>query len=311
MIVKKDRILGPLYCIAAAIIWGLSFVTQKTGAYIGTFTFNGIRTFIGGLALIPVLVIDHRRRNAALDEKDRQRFDFKGMFTSGGICGLVLFVASNLQQHAFSYDIAAGKVGFITALYMILVPVFGLALRKVPKINVWLGVAVGIVGLYFLCVEKGDFSVGSGERFALLCAICFACHILVIDHFCTKVNNIALSCGQFLVAGLLSIICMFIFEEPKIEEILACRYMILYAGIGSCSLAFTFQIFGQRYSEPSVAAVLMCLESVFSVIFGWLIIDDVLTKRALLGCAIMFAGVILTQLDFSGKPGRLPEKDNA
>ncbi len=295
---KKEKLLGPVYCILAAVIWGLSFVAQKSGASIGTFTFNGIRTLIGGIVLIPVLVFNHYKKNKNLKKEEKTKFDFIGMLKGGTACGLVLFVASNLQQQAFTYDIEAGKVAFITALYMMLVPVIGLFLGKKPKANVWIGVVLGIIGLYFICIKKGSFSLGKGEIFAMLCAVAFAVHILVIDKFCTKVDNVALSCGQFLVAGIISIICMFIFEEPKISDILDNSVTILYAGIGSCGLAFTFQIFGQRYSEPAVASLLLCLESVFAVIFGWIILHDNLGARALIGCIIMFAGVAFTQIPF-------------
>ena len=298
----KSKLIGPLYCVSAAVIWGLSFVAQKTGAHIGTFTFNGIRLVIGGLALIPVLIFNFAKSNKGLKKEEKKKFDFKGMLIGGGVCGLVLFAGSNLQQHAFSFDLPAGKVGFITALYMILVPVFGLLLHKVPKINVWCGVVVGVVGLYFLCVPAGKFTIGTGEKFALVCAFMFALHILVIDYFCKKVDGIALSCGQYLVAGIISVICMFVFEgKPLMSDLLDSAVPILYAGIGSCSVAFTFQIYGQKYTEPAVASVLLCLESVFSVIFGWLIIHDVLSTRAIIGCCVMFVGVILTQIEFKSK----------
>lgn len=296
---SNKRFIGPFYCISAALIWGLSFVAQKTGAHIGTFTFNTFRLIIGGIVLIPVLLFNFNKQNKNLPIEEKKKFDFKGMIVGGSCCGLALFFGSNLQQHAFTFDIAAGKVGFITALYMILVPLFGLFFKKFPKINVWLGVAFGLVGLYFLCLPEGDFSIGSGEKYALLCAFCFAAHILVCDHFCTKVDGIALSCGQYLFAGIISLACMLIFEgKPDMNEILGSAVPILYAGIGSCSLAFTFQIFGQRYTEPAVASVLLCLESVFSVIFGWIILHDELGKRAFIGCCIMFVGVILTQIEF-------------
>lgn len=305
---KKD--IGPIYCISAALIWGLSFVAQKMGAHIGTFTFNGIRLVIGGIALIPVLIFNFTRQNKKALPEEKKKFDFKGMLTGGAVCGFVLFCGSNLQQHAFSFDIPAGKVGFITALYMILVPLMGLFLKQFPKINVWLGVIAGVIGLYYLCIPEGDFTVGEGEKFALLCAFCFAIHILVVDYFCTRVDGIALSCGQYLVAGILSIICMFIFEgKPDMEAISKSAVPIIYAGVGSCSLAFTFQIYGQRYTQPAVASVLLCLESVFSVLFGWLIIHDKLETRALAGCLIMFAGVLLTQIEFSTKKKKDKKKE--
>ncbi len=298
---KKEKAVGPLYCVLAALIWGLSFVAQKTGAHIGTFTFNGIRTVIGGLVLLPVLVISQIKKNKNLPAGEKTKFDYKGMFKGGLVCGTVLFVASNLQQHAFTYEIEAGKVAFITALYMMLVPLFGLFLKKRPSPNVWAGIVLGVIGLYFICVKKGDFALGKGEIFSLLCAAAFAVHIIVIDKYCMEVESVPLACGQFLVAGVFSVICMFIFEEPSLPDIVDSAIPILYAGIGSSAIAFTLQIFGQKYTQPAVAALLMCLESVFAVIFGWLILHDDMGVRVLVGCGIMFAGVILTQIPVGSK----------
>ena len=302
---KKNRFIGPFYCVLAAVIWGLSFVAQKQGAHIGTFTFNGIRLIIGGVALLPVLLIKRIKSDAGKKNEETVKPDIKETVRGILICGLVLFAGSNIKQHAFSFDIPAGKVGFITALYMILVPVFGLFLKKYPKINVWFGVAAGVAGLYFLCLPGGSsFTVGKGESFAFVCAFCFAVHILVVDHFCTKVDGIVLSCGQYLVAGILSVICMFIFEgRPAMADLVDSAVPLLYAGIGSCTIAFTLQIYGQKYTEPAVASVLLCLESVFSVPFGWILIHDVLNRRSIIGCIIMFIGVLLTQIEFR-KPSK-------
>ncbi|MGN0574353.1 MAG: DMT family transporter [Acutalibacteraceae bacterium] len=294
-ITKKNKILGPLYCILAAVIWGLSFVAQNEGKDIGTFTFNGIRTLLGGVALLPVAALSLKKDNSKSLEKENKKIPFKEIAIGGLCCGIPLFIGGNLQQHAFNF-LDVGKVGFITALYMVLVPVFGIFLKQKAKLNVWLGVLCGVFGLYFLSIPKGSFSIGKGELITVLCAVAFAVHILVIDHFCKTVNNVALSCAQFFVAGTLSIICMFIFEEPKISEILGSSVPILYAGIMSCGVAFTFQIFGQKYAEPAVASLLLCLESVFSVIFGWLILNQKLSSREALGCVIMFIAIVLTQV---------------
>lgn len=291
----KAKVLGPFYCILAALVWGLSFVAQSEGASIGTFTFNGLRTLLGGIVLVPLVILSHKKENSKLPAQERKKFPFKDVFIGGFCCGIPLFFGGNLQQHAFNY-LEVGKVGFITALYMVIVPVCGIFLKRKLKINIWLGVALGVVGLYFLSIKKGDFSIGTGEFVTILGAFAFAAHILVIDYFCKKVNNMALSCMQFFVAGALSIICMFIFEEPQIAEIKGAIVPLAYAGVMSCGVAFTAQIFGQKYANPTVASVLLCLESVFSVIFGWLLLDQKLAGREYLGCVIMFVAVILTQL---------------
>ncbi|MBO5230142.1 MAG: DMT family transporter [Clostridia bacterium] len=292
---NKGKLLGPFYCILAAVVWGMSFVAQSEGAYIGTFTFNGIRTLIGGIVLIPLVIFSFRKENAALPAGEKKKFPFKDVLIGGICCGIPLFIGGNLQQHAFNY-IEVGKVGFITALYMVLVPVVGIFLKQKARFNVWIGVAFGVVGLYFLSIPKGDFSIGKGELITIFCSFGFTAHILVIDHFCKKVNNIALSCAQFFVAGILSIICMFIFEEPEFDAVVGAYVPLLYAGIMSCGVAFTAQIFGQKYTEPAVASLLLCLESVFAVLFGWLLLHQTLSARELFGCLIMFIAIVFTQI---------------
>lgn len=293
---SKAKILGPFYCILAAVVWGLSFVAQSEGASIGTFTFNGIRTLIGGIVLIPLVAISHMSENKKLPQGEKKKFAFKDVLIGGICCGIPLFLGGNLQQHAFYLDLGPGKVGFITALYMVLVPIAGIFMKKKIGFNIWAGVGLGVIGLYLLSVPAGNFSIGKGEIIAICGAFAFAAHILVIDHFCKSVNNIALSCAQFFVAGTLSIICMFIFEEPNINDILGMAGPILYAGVMSCGVAFTVQIFGQKYSDPTVASILLCLESVFAVIFGFIFLNDKLQSREMIGCLIMFIAIIFTQI---------------
>ena len=200
-------------------MWGLSFVAQSTGAQIGTFTFNTSRMILGGIVLVPLVIFSHKNANKKLPEDQKKKFQFKEVLIGGACCGFVLFAGSNLQQHAFFLDLGPGKVGFITALYMVLVPIAGIFMKRKLRFNIWLGVALGVIGLYLLSVPSGAFTIGKGEIIAIGGAFAFAGHILVIDYFCTKVDNIALSCAQFFVAGILSMICMFIFEEPNFEAI--------------------------------------------------------------------------------------------
>jgi len=251
---------------------------------------------LGGIVLVPLVIFSHISSNKKLPAGQKKKFQFKDVLIGGACCGFVLFAGSNLQQHAFFLDLGPGKVGFITALYMVLVPIAGIFMKRKLRFNIWLGVALGVVGLYLLSVPSGAFTIGNGEIIAIGGAFAFAAHILVIDYFCTKVDNIALSCTQFFVAGILSMICMFIFEDPNIEAIKGAGVEIAYAGIMSCGVAFTAQIFGQKYSNPTVASVLLCLESVFAVIFGWLLLDDKLGSREAIGCVIMFTAIMLTQI---------------
>lgn len=292
---NKGKFLGPFYCILAAVVWGLSFVAQSEGAHIGTFTFNGIRMLIGGIVLIPLVIFSFKKENASLPAGEKKKFPLKDVIIGGVCCGIPLCIGSNLQQHAFNF-IEVGKVGFITALYMVLVPVIGIFLKQKARFNIWIGVAFGVVGLYFLSIPKGDFSIGKGELITIMGAFAFAAHILVIDRFCKKVDNIALSCAQFFVAGILSIICMLIFEEPEFDAVIGAGVPLLYAGVMSCGVAFTAQIFGQKYTEPAVASLLLCLESVFAVLFGWLLLHQTLSTRELFGCLIMFIAIVFTQI---------------
>ena len=179
---------------------------------------------------------------------------------------------------------------------MVLVPVAGIFMKRKLGFNIWAGVGLGVVGLYLLSVPAGGFSIGKGEIIAICGAFAFAAHILVIDYFCKYVNNIALSCAQFFVAGILSVICMFISEEPDVNAILGATVPLLYAGVMSCGVAFTVQIFGQKYSDPTVASILLCLESVFAVIFGFIFLKDKLDSREMIGCVIMFVAILFTQI---------------
>lgn len=296
LIKYKGKFLGPFYCILAAVVWGLSFVAQSEGAGIGTFTFNALRMLLGGIVLLPFAIFSLVKgsKNDSAEEKNKN--SIKNVLIGGACCAIPFFLGCNLQQHAFFLDLGPGKVGFITALYMVLVPIAGIFMKQKLRFNIWVGVVLGVVGLYLLSVPAGGFSIGSGEMIAICGAFAFAAHILVIDHFCQKVNNVALSCAQYIIAGIVSSIFMFIFEEPSIEAIKGVGVEIAYAGIMSCAVAFTAQIFGQKYTEPAIASILLCLESVFAVLFGWLLLHEQLSSRELIGCAIMFVAILLTQI---------------
>lgn len=294
---KKMRILGPILLVSAAMIWGLSFVAQKQGMnYVDGFTFNGIRSLIGGIVLVPIILFRAKKHPVnlpAAEKKQTRKNNVKGIL----IVGTMLCIGSNLQQFAFDY-IEPGKVGFITALYMLLVPLISFIFyKKKQPFTTWIGVILGVGGLYMICMGgSASFSLGKGELLALLCSIAFALHIIVIDKFASKIDCIVLSCGQYFVTGIVSCILMFIFEEPNINNILQAAVPILYAGIMSCSCAFTFQIIGQKYTDPTLSSMLLCLESVFSVIFSFIILGERMTTIEYIGCAVMFAAIIIAQL---------------
>lgn len=296
---KKMKILGPILLVSAAMIWGLSFVAQKQGMeYVEGFTFNGIRSILGGLVLLPVIFFRNKKSSSeakasTASNKTGTKETVKGII----IVGIMLCLGSNLQQFAFNY-IEPGKVGFITALYMLLVPLISFFLyKKKQPLTTWIGVILGVAGLYMICMGgSASFSIGKGELLALLCSVAFALHIIVIDKFAAKIDCIVLSCGQFMITGIISCILMFIFEKPDMNNIMQAAIPILYAGIMSCGGAFTFQIIGQKYTEPTIASMLLCLESVFSVVFSFIILGERMTAVEYIGCAVMFTAIIIAQL---------------
>ena len=238
--------------LITAFIWGSAFVAQKSGMeFIDPFTYNGIRTFIGGLVLIPVIFIMNMgkanpKETEITEEEQSAKAAHKKLLIIGGICcGAALFVASSLQQFGVSYT-TAGKAGFITTLYVVIVPIISILIGKKVRPLMWLCVIMGAVGLYLLCMTDASFKLQFGDMLVLLCAFAFAVHIMVIDYFSPKVDGVKLSCIQFLFAGLLGIICMFIFEKPDINAILACWLPILYAGVLSCGIGYTLQIIAQK-----------------------------------------------------------------
>ncbi len=306
----KTSFSGVVLLLLTAIIWGISFVSQGEGAkLLEPFSFNGIRTLLGAVVLLPVIFIrDYVEGRSMSDEQkaERKRLNKKTIFY-GTFIGIALCIATNFQQYAFDPvlcpDASAGKIAFITAMYMFLVPVMGLLIGKRVNILTWFCVILSVSGLYFLCIAKGEGfgSVTKGDILALICAVFFSIQILLIEKFAPDVDGVKLSCVQFFVSGIITCVLMMIFETPVWEHIKAAAIPIAYSGIMSCGVAYTFQILGQKKCEATVASLLMCLESVFAalseaafvVFFG--IGSKVLTGRELLGCVIMFAAILLSQ----------------
>lgn len=284
--------------IIAAIIWGLAFSAQSDSAAKGMepFTFNMLRSLIATVVIFFVAVFFSKGfKNIKKQLLDKEYS--KNLLLGGICCGTALFLASNLQQAAFSSETESGKVGFITVFYLMLVPIFGLFIRKKASINVWISVVIAIVGMYFLCVESGTvFNVNIHDLYAFLCAIMFAIQILFIDHFANKVNGIHLSFMQFIVVTVFSFIGMMIFESPSVDVALDCFWQLTYVGVFSSGVAYTLQILAQKGSNPTIVSILLSLESVFAVIFGAIILQEVMSIREYIGCGIMFLAVILAQL---------------
>ncbi len=288
---KNKKLAGSLLLLLTAFIWGCAFVSQRIGmSYVQPFTFNSIRTFIGGLFLIPFIPVFCRNK-PMLPPKGQER---KVLLAGGLVCGLLLCLATNLQQVGLQYT-TAGKGGFITSLYIVLVPCLGLFIGQRIGKALWAAVVLAVAGLYLLCMGE-RFVLERGDFYILLCALTFAFHILAVGYYATRTDGIKLSCLQFLISGAVGMVFMFIFETPHIKDILACTFPILYAGIFSCGLAYTFQIIGQKHVDPTVASLLMSFESVFAALSGAIILGEHLSFKELSGCILMFSAVILAQL---------------
>ena len=312
----SKKALGNILLVLTAMIWGFAFVAQKKGAEtLEPFTLNGIRFFIAAAVLIPVIIISvkaekksliKRRNSKSSPATENEKIALeafteehpagkkKDIIKGGILCGIVLFCASSLQQTGIEYT-TAGKSGFITAFYIVLVPVLGIAIGKKIRPILWLCVAMALFGLYLICIKEG-FTINKGDLLVFACAFCYAVHILVIDHFSPRVNGIVLSCIQFTVVGILSVPFMAIFETVEIDKLLECWLPICYAGVMAGGVGFTLQVVAQKYTEPTVASLLMSLESVFAVLGGWLILSEVLSAKEAIGCVIMFIAIILSQL---------------
>lgn len=304
--------------ILTALIWGSSFVAQKSGMdLIGPLAFNGVRTVIGGIVLIPAIGFlsrfkggnDAEEAAAAPEKTEEDRKNERKNLLIGGICcGLFLMVASNLQQIGICYT-TAGKAGFITALYVVLVPILGLFIKKKVRPIIWLCVAASAIGLYLLCIpaDGGFGHLNKGDMIMPVCALLFALHILVIDHFSPLVDGVKLSCIQFFVAGLLSLAFIWVdpllgFSLPTLSTLLSAWLPLLYAGVLSCGVAYTLQIVAQADADPTVASMILCLESVFAVLTGMVVLGEALSMRETAGCIIMFAAIVVAQLP--GKSSR-------
>ncbi|MCI8856427.1 MAG: DMT family transporter [Clostridiaceae bacterium] len=288
---KKTSLRSSLLLFLTAVIWGVAFVAQSAGMeYVGPFTFNAVRSVIGGIVLIPCIFILNRGKQNRRPSRQGRRDLIRG----GICCGIFLAAASSFQQFGIQHT-SVGKAGFITALYILLVPLLGLLFGKRVSRRVWIAVAIAVLGMYLLCVNEG-FSIAFGDLLVMVCALLFAVHILVVDYFSPRADGVQLSCIQFFTCGLICAVGMFLFEKPSFQQILTAWMPVLYAGVMSCGVAYTFQIIGQRDTDPTVASLILSLESVVSVLAGWLLLHQALSLRELGGCALVFCAIVLAQL---------------
>ena len=297
--IDKTKTIRYGFLFAAAILWGFSFVVQAVNE-IAPFTFTATRSFIGAAVLIPVfLVMDAIRKKKeevpkiSLEERKKGR---RTLLVGGLVCGAVIALAANLQQFGISMNLEAGKAGFITAMYIVLVPIIGLFLGKKSGLVTWISVALAVAGLYLICV-KGSFGINKGDLCLIFCAIAYAGHITVVDYFGNRVDGVKLSCLQFFVCGTLSALAALIFERDAFDAALILSYYktFLYMGVCSCGIAYTFQIVGQKGTNPTAASLIMSLEASFSLVFGMLVLGEALTAREWIGIALMLVAIVLTE----------------
>ena len=296
---KQGSLRSSAYAVLTAFIWGTAFVAQSVGMeYIGPFTFNAIRCVLGGLVLIPVILVLKKKKETGAENQEKE--DKKTLWAGGIACGVILCIASNLQQFGIM-EASVGKSGFFTALYIVMIPVIGIFIGKRPGIKLWFCVALAVVGMYLLCMKDGSFTIERADIMLLLCALAFSFHILVVDYFSPKVDGVKMSCIQFFVCGVLSAVGMLFTETPDISNIQAAWLPLLYAGLLSCGVGYTLQIVGQKGINPVIASLIMSLESVISALAGWVILGQVLSPKEILGCVLMFVAIIITQIPIGNK----------
>ncbi len=292
---KRKQLASTLLLLLTAFIWGSAFVAQSVGAeYVGAFTFLTARSFISCLAVLPAAVVSCRGHNAGRAGGGGEPFSLRRYAPVGALCGFFLCVASAAQQAGMAWTTTA-KAGFITSLYVVMVPCMGLVFGRRPGLKIWAGVLLGVCGLYLLSMS-GGVGLEKGDALMLLCALLFTGHIMCVDRFAPKLNGVALSCIQFFVCGVFSLIGMFLLETPSIEAMRSAGLAILYAGLFSGGIGYTLQIVAQKDLDPTVASLLMSLESVFSALCGWAVLGQALTAREFTGCCLMAAAIVTAQL---------------
>ncbi|WFD11786.1 DMT family transporter [Tepidibacter hydrothermalis] len=286
--------------LITAAIWGFAFVAQRIGAqYVGAFTFNGIRFALGSLSLVPLIFyFDKRKKNEGSNENNIEMTQRKTII-SGALVGSMLYLAATFQQVGINYT-TAGKAGFITGLYMVIVPLIGVFLKQKIEKSAWVGVVLAVVGLYLLSINE-NFSISFGDLLELIGAVFWAFHILTIDHFSKKVDPLKLSCIQFATCSVLSLISALIFEHITVSALSSALIPILYGGLLSVGIAYTLQVVAQKDAKPSHAAIILSMESVFGAIGGGIMLGESMSSRGYIGCVLILGGILVSQIKFPKK----------
>ena len=293
----KTQTKNSLLLLLCSFIWGTAFVAQSAGSGMGAYSFLAGRSWLAVVVLIPtVLVFDAIRRKNGTDAKPKTAAEKKKLLTAGLVCGTFLFAASAAQQIGITLNPSTAKAGFLTAMYVVLVPVFGLFVGRRGSAQLWVSMVVAVLGLYLLCMKNGFGSIESSDWVLLSCAVLFSFQIMAVDHFAPQVDGVRLSLVEFFVVSVESTVAALLFEQPAMAEFVTYAGPILYCGVMSSGVGYTLQILGQRDLNPAVASLIMCLESVFSALGGWLLLSQSLSAREAFGCALIFAAVVLAQL---------------
>ena len=293
----SKNLRGSVILLVTAIIWGFAFVAQSEAMEkIGALTFQAARMLLAVAVLLPASLISHAIRKKS--DSPAKKFLSRKTFHAGLICGVLLCAASALQQIGISYT-TVGHAGFLTALYILIVPILGLFLGKRVPMRLWFCVVLAFAGLYLLCMTNEGFSMSKGDVLVTFSALIFSLHIMAVDKFAAELDGVKVSMIQMFTAGVISLVCAFVFEEPNLSDIIASWQPVTYAGVLSCGVAYTLQIIGQKYARPTVASIIMSLESVFAVIGGAMILSQIPSIYEAVGCALMFSATVISQL-----PGR-------
>ncbi|KEZ85948.1 membrane protein [Clostridium sulfidigenes] len=300
----KTQLKANILLLLTAAIWGLAFVAQKVGAeHVGAFTYNGIRFALGSISLIPLILFLNKKKRENEETQNNDRDSLKLTVKAGIIAGCALFIATSLQQMGVM-GTTAGKAGFITGLYMVIVPILGLFLKQKVNKSTWIGIVIAIIGLYLLSINE-DFSISNGDLLVLIGSVGWAVHILLIDNFTKKIDPLKLSSVQFATCSILSLVMAIIFEDINMVGISGAMVSILYGGLLSVGVAYTLQVVAQKNAKPSHAAILLSMESVFGALGGAMFLGERIGARGLVGCILIFIAIIISQL----KPSEKGSKD--
>ena len=304
----RNRIFANLACFITAMIWGLSFVAQRAGMeFIGPFTFNMVRSFLGALSLLPLIFwIKYSKPDTRT--RRRKKFQRINLARAGIACGLSLFIAMTVQQYCMQF-VGAGKAGFISALYIIFVPLIAVLNGEKFKKNIIVSVVLSVIGLYLLCFRP-ETGIDRYDLLLLVSSFFYGVQILVVNYYSERINPVKACAAQFFVVGVLSAFLVMLFEHPTWQTIIDCRVPIFYAGVLTCGVAYTLQMFGQKHTLPVVASLIFCLESVFAVIGGVLILHETMVPKEIWGCVFMITAVVLSNLDFDDLAIKIKKKES-